>query len=73
MRDGVLLLAGVVDVRAQQLGVQQIDYPEPSAFHFVLICGADAARGGADLHAARSILRGELNHAVVRQDDMGAI
>src|SRR6185437_3528973 len=73
LRDGVLLIAGVVDVRAQQCGVEQVNDAEPAAVHLVLVGGADAAAGGADLRAAGGVLGGELDHAVVGQDDLRAI
>jgi len=39
----------------------------------VLVCWADAAAGGSDGLAARCGLGGELNHAVVGEDDLGAV
>ena len=71
--DGVLLVAGVVDVRAQERGVEQVDDAEAVAVHLVFVGGADAAAGGADLCAAGGVLGGELDHAVVGQDDLGAV
>ncbi len=71
--DGVLLVAGVLDVRAQQRGVQQVDDAQAAAVHLVFIRRADAAAGGADLRAAGGVLRGELDHAVVGQDHLGAV
>ena len=71
--DGVLLVAGVVDVRAQERGVEQVDDAEAVAVDLVLVGGADAAAGGADLGAAGGGLGGELDHAVVGQDDLGAV
>src|ERR1700722_17989398 len=55
VRDGVLLVAGVVDVRAQQRSVEQIDDAQAVAVDLVLIRGADAATRSADgLAAGRS-------------------
>ena len=71
--DGVLLVAGVLDVRAQERGVEQVDDAEAAAVHLVFVGGADAAAGGADLRAAGGVLGGELDHAVVGQDDLGAV
>ena len=73
VRDGVLLVAGVVDVRAQQRGVEQVDDAQAVAVDLVFVGGADAAAGGADLGAAGRGLGGELDHAVVGQDDLGAV
>jgi len=71
--DGVLLVAGVIDVRAQERGVEEIDDAEAVAVDFVLVRRTDAAAGGADGLAAGSGFRSELDHAVVRQDDLGAV
>ena len=71
--DGVLLVAGVLDVRAEERGVEQVDDAQAAAMHLVLVGRADAAAGGADLRAAGSVLGGELDHAVVGQDDLGAV
>ena len=71
--DGVLLVAGVVDVRAQQRGVEQVDDAEAVAVDLVLVGGADAAAGGADGLAAGRGFGGELDHAVVGQDDLRAV
>ena len=71
--DGVLLVAGVVDVRAQQRGVEQVDDAQAVAVDLVFVGRADAAAGGADGLAAGSGFGGELDHAVVGQDDLGAV
>ena len=71
--DGVLLVAGVVDVSAEERGVEQVDDAEAVAVHLVFVGRADAAAGGADLRAAGGVLGGELDHAVVGQDDLGAV
>ncbi len=71
--DGVLLVAGVLDVSAEQRGVEQVDDAQTGAVHLVLVGGADAAAGGSDLGAAGGVLGGELDHAVIGQDDLGAI
>ena len=73
VRDGVLLVAGVFDVRAEQRGVEQVDDAQAAAVHLVLVGRADAAAGGADLGASGRVLGGELDHAVVGQDDLGAV
>ena len=71
--DGVLLVARIFDMSPEQVVVQQIDDAEAAAVHLVFIRRADAAAGGADLCAAGSVLGGELDHAVVGQDHLGAV
>ena len=71
--DGVLLVAGVFDVGLEQVGVEQIDDAEAVAGHLVFVGGADAAAGGADLLAAGRAFGGELDHAVVFEDDLRAV
>ena len=71
--DGVLFLAGVLDMLLQQFLVEQVGDAEAAAGHFVLIGGSDAARSGADLFASGGVLRAELDHAVVGKDDVGAV
>ena len=71
--DGVLLVAGVVDVGAEERGVEQVDDAQAVAMHLVLVGGADAAAGGADGLAAGRGLGGKLDHAVIGQDDLGAV
>src|SRR5205823_581953 len=73
VRNRVLFAAGVVDMRAQQLGVEQIDYAQAAALHLVLISRTNATGSSADLHASRSILCGELDHAVIGKDHMRAV
>ena len=73
VRDRVLLAAGVLDVGLEQLEVEQVGDAQAAAAHLVLVGGADAARGGADLHASGGVLRRQLDHAVVGQDDVGAV
>ena len=73
MRDGVLLVACVIDVSAQERGVEQIGDTKAVAVDLVLIRGADAAARGADGLAAGCGLGGELDHAVVREDDLRAV
>ena len=71
--DGVLLRAGGFDVGLEQVGAQQVDDAQAAARHLVFVGGADAAAGGADLLAAGRALSGQLDHAVVGQDDLGAV
>ena len=68
LRDGVLLVAGVVDVGAQQCRIQQVDHAQPAAVHLVLVRWPNAAAGGPNLGPPRRILRRQLDHAVVGQD-----
>ena len=71
--DGVLFCAGGLDVRLEQRGVEQVDDAQAAAGHLVFVGGADAAAGGADLLAAGRAFGGQLDHAVVGQDDLGAV
>ena len=73
MHDGVLFSAGGLDVRLEQRSVEQVDDAQPAARHLVFVGRADAAAGGADLLAAGRALGGELDHAVIGQDDLGAV
>ena len=73
VRDGVLLVAGVVDVGAKQAGVQQVGDAQAVAMDLVLVGGADAPAGGADGGAAGRGFGGQLDHAVVGQDHLGAV
>ena len=73
MRDRIFFAAGVFDVRAQQLGVEQVGDAQAAASHFVFVGGADATRGGADFYASGSVLRAQFHHAMVGQDDLGAV
>ena len=71
--DGVLFLAGGFNVRLEQRGMQQIDDAQAAARHLVFVGRADAAAGGADLLASRRAFGGQLDHAVVGQDDLRAV
>ena len=54
-------------------GVQQVDDAQAAAGHLVFVGRADAPAGGADLLAAGRALGGQLDHAVVGQNHLGAI
>lgn len=71
--NGVLLLAGGEDVGFEELGVEEVNDAETAAGHFVFVSGSDTAAGGADFFAARCALSGELDHAVIGEDDLGTI
>ncbi len=60
-------------MRLEQAGVEQIDDAEAVAGHLAFIGGADAAAGGTDFSTAGGAFGGELDHAVVFEDDLGAI
>ena len=62
-----------MDVLLEKLLVEKVGDAEAAARHFVFIGGADAARSGSDLDPSGSILGAEFDHAMVGQDDMGAI
>jgi hypothetical protein len=63
----------IVDVRAQQAGVQQVGHAQAVAMNLVFVCRANAAARGADGRAAGRGLRGKLDHAVIGQNDLGAV
>ncbi len=73
MCDGVLLVAGVLNVGSEERGVEEIDDAEAVTVDLVLVSRADAATGGADGLASGCGLGCELDHAVVGQDDLGAV
>ena len=73
MRDRVFFAACVLDVRAQQLRVEQVGDSQAAASHFVFVGRADAARSGADLDAARSVFRPQFHHAMVGKNHLRAI
>ena len=73
MGDGVLLRAGRLNVRLEQRGMEQIDYAQAAARHLVFVGRPDASAGGADLLAPRRAFRGQLDHAVVGQNDLRAV
>ena len=70
VRNRILLPACVLDVRLQQIRVQQIHHPQPVARHLVFIGGPDAAACGANLLPTRRALRRQLDHPVIRQDHL---
>ncbi len=55
------------------VGLQQVDDAQAAARHLVFVGRTDAAAGGADALAARRALGGQLDHAVIGQDDLRAI
>ncbi len=57
----------------EEFGAKKVDDAQTAAGHLVFVGGADAAAGGADLLAAGRAFRGQFDHAVIRQDDLGAI
>src|SRR6185437_3379687 len=71
--NGVLFVAGILDMGLQKIVVQQIDDPQAIASGFVLIVRADAAAGSADLLPSRRALSSQLNHAMVGEDDLRSI
>ena len=52
---------------------QQVDDAQAAARHLVFIRGADAAAGGADALAPGRAFGGQLDHAVIGQNHLGAI
>src|SRR6185503_6803955 len=73
MRDHVLLATCVFNVLLKEVEVTQVYDPQTAAPRLVFIGGADASRCSSDLDPARSILRCQLNHAVIRQDHMSTV
>ncbi len=73
MRDGVLLAAGVLDVLLQQSLVEQVLHAQTAARHLVFVGGTNAARGGANLHPSGSVLRRQLDQAMIGKNDVGAV
>ena len=73
VRDHVLFAHGILDVLLEQLQIEQIGHAQAAAAHLVFVGWADAARGGADLDASRSIFRREFDHAVVGKDYVSAV
>ena len=53
--------------------IEEIGDAESAAGHFVFVGGPDAARCGSDFDASGSVLSAELNHAVIGQNDVGAV
>src|SRR5258708_7479669 len=73
MRNHVFFMARVLDVFLQQIKIEQINHPQSTPARFVYITWANPARGRADLHPSRRILRSQFDHAVVRKDYMSAV
>ena len=73
VRNRILLVAGILDVRLEQTAVEQVDDPQAAAMHLVFVRGTDAAAGGADLLPSGSVLRGQLDHAVVGKNHLRAV
>ena len=73
MHDGVLLAAGILDMRLHQLEVEHVGDAQSAASHLVFVGGTDTAGGSADLDASGSIFRRQLDHAVIGKDHLGAI
>ena len=46
---------------------------KPAAAHLVFVGRADSARGGANLHSSGSVLRRQLDHAMVGQNHLRAV
>src|SRR5258708_10236671 len=73
MRDHVLFAHCVFDVFFQELQIEQVRHAQSSAPHFVFIRRADSPGSGANLHAPRSVLRRQFDHAMVRQNHLCAV
>jgi hypothetical protein len=72
-RDRVLLGAGSLDVRLQQLRAQQVHHPQAAARHLVLVGRPDPLARGSDLLPPRRAFGRQFDHAVVRQDNLRPI
>ena len=64
---------GFFEARGEGGGPQEVDHADAAAARFVLVGGADAPLGGADLALAATLFREALDPAVVRQDQVGAV
>ena len=73
MGDRILLPAGVLDMRFQNFGVQQVHHAQTVAVHLVFVRRPDAAAGRADLCPSRRALARQLDHPVIGQDHLRAI
>ena len=73
VRNHVFLAHRVFDMLLQQLQVKQIGDPQPAPPHLVLVCRTNPARCCPNLYATGRILRRQFDHAVIRQNHLGAI
>ena len=73
LQDGVLLGQRRLQLQAEDLLVQQVLHADALAAHLVLVAGADAALGGADLLVAEALLVGAVEIFVVRHDEVRVV
>ena len=73
MRDHVLFAAGILDVGLEKFQVEQVGHAQAAAADLIFVSRADAARCRPDLHPSRRILRAELHHAVIGENDLRAV
>ena len=73
LQDGVLLGQHRLKLQAEDLLVQQVLHADALAAHLVLVAGADAAFGGADLLVAEALLVGAIEILVVRHDKVRVV
>src|SRR5271168_531283 len=71
--DGILFITGIFNMRLQQTAIEQVDHAQAAAMHLVFIRRTDAPAGGADLLPSGSILRRQLDHAMVGQNHLRAV
>ena len=73
LQNGVLLGEHRLQFQAEDLLVQQVLHTNALAAHLVLVAGADAALGGADLLVAEALLVGAVQIFVVRHDEVRVV
>src|SRR6202034_2216122 len=71
--DCVLFCAGGFNVGFKQRRLEQVDNAQTAASHLVFVGRANATAGGANFVASGRAFGGQLDHAVIGQDDLGAI
>src|ERR1700719_4510741 len=73
MADRILFQDYTLEFFSEAIAIEQIAHADSAARHFVLICGTDTARRGADFRRAASLLGGFVHFAVIRKNHVGTI
>jgi hypothetical protein len=73
VRNSVLFIAGIFNMRLEQTAIKQVNHPQAAAMHLVFVGRTDTSTGSADLLPSGSILRRQLDHAVVGQNHLGPV
>ena len=58
---------------AEEIGIEKISHAQASTSHLIFVGGTDTAGSGADFVGAAGIFRREVEFAMVRENDVGAI